>query len=111
MSITWTTQADSRQNLGFSGIIQPMRMTFGASDYLTGGYAVTPGQFGFGRIHGLWVIAQAGTALATTVELRYNRTSGKIQAFGGAASGIALAEVANGFDLSAFTFDIIVFGY
>ena len=36
MSITWTEDADSRQNLGDSGILQQNTATFGFSDYPAG---------------------------------------------------------------------------
>lgn len=112
MSVTYVEGADSRQNLGFSGIIQANNLSFTASDYTTGGYTINPANWGLGHIHGMWTIAQAGTNLATTVEPRYNKTTGKLQMFGsGGGSGLALAEVANGFDLSPYTFSIIAYGF
>lgn len=115
MALTFVEGADSRQNLGFSGIIQVNTVQPASADYVTGGYLINPASFGLGEIHGMWCIGQAGAALATTFIPVFNKTSGKLQFFGapatGQALGAALAEVANGTDLSAFKFYIMAFGF
>ena len=112
MSVTYVEGADSRQNLGFSGIIQVNKLNFTASDYVTGGYVINPANWGMGEIHGMWLIAQAGTSLTTTYVLVYNKTSSKLQAFVTAGTvSLPLTEAANGADLSSFTFYVMAFGF
>ena len=53
MSITWTEDADSRQNLGPSGIIQQNTATFSVSDYQVGGYPIYASAFGMSHIRSL----------------------------------------------------------
>jgi|FreactTroBogLake_1042271.scaffolds.fasta_scaffold16914_2 hypothetical protein len=58
MAITWTEDADSRQNLGPSGIIQQNTAAFSVSDYPgLPGYPVYASAFGMSHIRGLIPIA------------------------------------------------------
>lgn len=54
-------------------------MTTAGSDYVTGGFAVTPNQFNMRRIYGIDSIG--GNAAANTLMLGYNNTTSKIQLF------------------------------
>src|SRR5271165_4977422 len=62
MALTHTEAADSRQNLGFSGIIQKNTVQPAAADYPTGGYPINPQNWGMGVIHGLMQLGLTGTA-------------------------------------------------
>jgi len=57
MSITWTENADSRAVLAPSVIMQQNKASFGASDYVNGGYAVYPSAFGLSSIRALIPVA------------------------------------------------------
>ena len=65
MSITWTEDADSRQNLGIGGIIQQNKAAFSVSDYQVGGYPVYASAFGMSHIHGLFPVAYSGSGAGT----------------------------------------------
>ena len=52
--ISFKEDADSRQNLGMSGIIQQNTASFGAFDYPAGGYPIYASAFGMSHIRGLW---------------------------------------------------------
>lgn len=83
------------------------------SSYPTGGEPVTPGVFGMTKIVAIqpigpaMAIAGGGTS---AYSVGYDAVNKKLQAFGGAASGVALAEVANATDLSASAVTAIVYG-
>lgn len=53
MAITWSEDADSRQNLGIGGIIQQNTASFGVSDYQVGGYPIYASAFGMSHIRSL----------------------------------------------------------
>lgn len=53
MALTWTLINDSRSNFGPSAIAQPAVASFGASDYVSGGYPVYAGQFGLTALLGV----------------------------------------------------------
>lgn len=77
----------------------------GDNSYPTGGYAITPGQFGMSKIVAVVVPNSNGYAVT------YVRSTGKliVRATGG-SSGAAFVEIANATDLSALTFFAIIFG-
>lgn len=83
------------------------------SSYPTGGEPVTPAIFGMSKVVAVqpigpaMAIAGAGTSAYT---VGYDAVNKKLQAFGGAASGVAGAEVANTTDLSASAVTAIVYG-
>ena len=66
MALTHIEAADSRQNLGMSGIIQKNTLTPAAADYPTGGYPINPQNWGMGVIHGL---VQLGLHLAAPTDV------------------------------------------
>jgi hypothetical protein len=115
MAITWTLENEARRDLGISVVQQPAKAAFAASDYTTTGYTVNPAAFALQVIRNLYVAGIAGatasTNLTTTYVFSYNRLTKKLQAFGGAASGVALAEVVATTDLSAFTLYVVAEGF
>lgn len=112
MAASFKEDADGRQNLGPSGIIAVVDMTFAAADYATGGYAVTPAALGgLSRIRGIQAIRFLGTT-AIGYNWNYNGTTGKIMALGGAASaGTAFQEAAASTDFSDSTVRLLVYGF
>lgn len=60
MAITWTEGADSRQNLGPSGIMQVNKASFSVSDYPVGGYPIYPSAFGLSHITFLIPVGYGG---------------------------------------------------
>lgn len=119
MALSYVEGADSRQNLGMSGIIQHDVVTPAASDYPTGGYPINPQNWGMGVIHGLIPIAHTGTA-ATYVWVYVPAASGSVTPAysgnlfvyetGAAVSG-PLAQVAAATDLSGGTVKLLAFGF
>jgi hypothetical protein len=92
-------------------IIQPL--TPASSDYPTGGYVLDPtlnGQMPDGVIRAVWYVGMNQAAVTSAYTVQYNNTTLKLQVFGGAASGVAGAEVANAADLSAIVFTVAVIG-
>lgn len=91
-----------------------------ASDYTTGGYAITASELpDFGGLATiLWVSGTAGptstTPITTTVTLGWDTFNSKLQAFwipaiaSTPSTAQALAEVANGDDLSGWQFNLYV---
>jgi hypothetical protein len=80
----------------------------GDSSYATGGYAITPNQFGFVRISAV-VPVGANTGYVPS----WDATNSKLKVFyadNNAASDSALIEVAAATDLSAVSFTVIAFG-
>lgn len=73
----------------------------GDSSYVTGGYAVTPAQFGLTKITGIVAEGASGNVIAS-----YNGPAGKVL-FIAQATG---AEVANASDRSAAFLPVIVYG-
>lgn len=76
MSITWTEDADSRQNLGISGIQQQNSAAFSLSDYPSGGYPVYASAFGLSHIRSLIPVAYTGTALGLVFQYQKPAISG-----------------------------------
>ena len=65
MSITWTQNTDSRAMLGPSVQLQQNKASFGASDYVLGGYAVYPSAFGLAVIRALIPVGFSSIAAGT----------------------------------------------
>lgn len=76
MAITWSEDADSRQNLGISGIIQQNTASFSLSDYPVGGYPVYAGAFGMSHIRSLIPCGYTGSALGLLFEYQKPAVSG-----------------------------------
>lgn len=81
-----------------------------ASDYATGGYALVFPEYNEGIIKAVWAAGSSENAITAFVNVAFNYQTGKLQAFGGAASGVAGAEFTNGGDLSAYTFVVCAIG-
>lgn len=82
------------------------------SSYPTGGLALTPAQVGLTTIYGAESVG-AGAAATAAVDISYDTTNQKLQAYGadGAAAGIAtLKEIANTTNLSTVTTTILFLG-
>jgi|SRR5579863_2056645 len=114
MAIIWTEAADSRQNLGPSGIIQENVANFGASDYPAGGYPTPPAAFGMGRIRALIPCAYTGAALGYVWE--YDNTIqpiGRLRVYQQNGTTGALVETASNTDFSASggSVRLLAFGY
>ncbi len=112
MAITWTENADSRQNLGPSGIIQQNLATFGFSDYPTGGYPIYASAFGMSSIRALIPCGYTGAALGLLFEYQKPAVAGP------AASNPGYLRLYNGGtevsasnNISGGTADFIAFGY
>ena len=80
-------------------------VTYDAS-YPTGGYAITPASLGLEQILGVLPGGNLGGVVPS-----YNLSTGKLQLFGGAASGAVLAEVTAATNLSAVVQRLIFFGW
>jgi hypothetical protein len=108
--MTQTEGGDSRQNLGFSGIIQVNKMQPSLSDYPVGGYSISPSAFGMGELHGMWLIGQGGTA--SNYLWKWNKSTSSLQVYGsGASAGATLQEIAVGTDLSSGQYYFLGFGF
>lgn len=82
------------------------------STYPTGGEPVTAAQFGMSKIVAIDTLGPAMTIAGggtSAFVVGYDSVNKKLQAFGGAASTVALAEAAAG-DLSTFAVTAIVYG-
>lgn len=91
-----------------------MTLTPSSSDYATGGYLVegiggaTEGTGNVGLDKVLFVVPAGGQGGYVPV---WNPATSKVQVFDtGASSGAALTEKANGSDLSAYNFQLLVVG-
>lgn len=82
-----------------------VELTGDASTYAAGGYLVTPAQFGLSKI----LMMQLGSASGFVAE--FLPAPVKIRVRQSAGSAAALAEVADGTNLSAVTWRGIVWGY
>ena len=121
MALTQVEAADSRQNLGFSGIIQKNTLTPAAADYPTGGYPINPQNWGMGVIHGLIQLGLTGTAsqyvwqyVPAAPGAQTTTYSGNLMVFESAANAdaaIPLAQVPAGTDLSGGTALFLAFGF
>lgn len=123
MAITWTEDADSRQNLGISGILQQNSAAFGASDYAKGGYPVYASAFGLSHIRSLIPCAYSaygpGTPGGYVWQYIKPAVSGPAATNPGflvaleqnASASNSLAEVAAGTNFNGGTLDALAFGY
>lgn len=122
MALTHIEGADSRQNLGFSGIIQKNILTPAAADYPTGGYPINPQNWGMGLLHGLIQLGLTGTAVP--YEWQYVPAapgaqtptySGNLKVFqtlsAVAGTPAPMVEVPAGTDLSGGTAHFLAFGF
>jgi len=112
MAITWTENADSRQNLGDSGIVQVNTATFGFSDYPSGGYPVYAGAFGLSYITSLIPTAYSGTALGLLFEYQKPAVQGPAATNPGFLrlySGNTEVSASN--NILNATVDFLAFGY
>lgn len=105
MAITWTEDADSRQNLGPSGIIQSNTATFAANDYPAGGYPVVAAAFGMGRLRGMCAIAETGGALG--YNWVFDSASNTLLAY----NGITQAAAGTDFSNNGGSVKMLAFGY
>lgn len=106
MAITWTEDADSRENLGISGIQQQNLANFATSDYATGGYAIAAAAFGLARIRGLYAVGLTGTTEGWLWQ--FDSTTKKLKAYGGVTAG---AEAAANTDFSGGTLTVKAEGF
>lgn len=122
MAITWIEGADSRQNLGDSGIIQQNTATFSASDYVPGGYPVYAGAFGLSSIRGLWPVSYSanGAGFPGGYVWEYIKPAvagpaatnpGYLKAFQQNGSTGPLVEVSVSSNFAGGNADFIAFGY
>jgi hypothetical protein len=122
MSITWTEDAESRQNLGMSGIIQQNTAVFSASDYVKGGYPVYASYFGLSHIRSLIPCgyAQSGPGTPASVEWKYIKPAvsgpsatnpGFLIALEPGASNSTLVEVSASTNFSVGNLDCLAYGY
>lgn len=79
-----------------------VQLSFAATDYATGGYAVTPASVGLNEIYGVFVAGVNNAALTTGTYWQFNVSTGKLQAFvSNGASPAFLNEAPAATDLSA----------
>lgn len=111
MSITWTEDAESRFVAGPSAIMQENVASFGASDYVTGGYFVDPKWFGLARIRGLWPVGANGGALGYMWV--YNPSASNLMAYQQSASNGVFAQTASNTDFSnnSGSLRLLAFGF
>lgn len=123
MALTITEGADSRQDLGFSLIVQFNKLQPGTSDYPAGGYpmysssgsATNAGQqFGLAFLHGVVPVGFTGTAV--NYIWQFNKGTGKLQVFGisvatAGATIYTLTEVAANTDLSGGSVTVWTLGF
>lgn len=111
MSIIWTEDADSRAMLGPGVEMQQNTATFGASDYVTGGYPVPPNAFGLSRIRGVAVVGRTGNALG--YDWQYNPSASSIIPYQQSASNGPLVQSASNTDFSgnSGSLRVLAFGY
>jgi hypothetical protein len=117
MSISWKMNNESRAMLAPSVIIQQATASFGASDYVTGGYPVYPSAFGLSAIRALVPVAFSATGSGTPGSVIWEAIQPAI--YGPAASNPwylkALSglttETASNTNLSGGTIDFMACGY
>lgn len=122
MSITWVLDNDSRQNFGPSGIVQPARAFFGASDYVTGGYPVFAQQFGMSSLKGIIPVGYSSTGSGAPGGYVWKFKTPALQgpAFTNPGNLVAtqqngttgpLVETASNTNFNGGTMDVLVYGY
>lgn len=97
--------ANDHTNVGKLVVVE---LTLDAS-YPTGGYAVDFHAYGLSEVWMAWAVQVAPSGTTNQV-FEYNPVTAKIQSFGGAASGVALAETANATNLSTTVLRIAFYG-
>lgn len=109
-NLSITEGADSRQNLGFSGIIQIGKLQPSLSDYPVGGYPIAPSAFGMARLHGMWLIGVNGGASNYLWQWQHDTNTLKVFGTGGGA-GQQFNEIAANTNLQPGTYYFIGFGF
>ena len=112
MAITWTEDADSRQNLGISGIMQQNTATFGFSDYPVGGYPVYASAFGLSHIRSIIPCGYSGSALGLQFQYQKPAVSGPASSNPGFLrlySGATEVSASNNINNS--TVDLLAYGW
>jgi predicted permease len=111
MSITWTEDSDSRANLGPGAIMQQNSASFGASDYVNGGYLIVPAAFGLSRIRALLAVAATGNALGYV--WNYNASASSLISYQSSASNGQFVQTASNTDFSGNggSLKLLAFGY
>ena len=117
MSITWTENAESRAMLAPSVQMQQNLASFGASDYVAGGYPVYPSAFGLSTIRALIPTGFSSSAAGTPGSVIWEPIKPAIS--GPAASNPwylkalndTLAEVSASNNISGGTMDWLAMGY
>jgi hypothetical protein len=103
MAITTSVARSQFPSVSLGGLRgRLVKCVFAATDYPTGGYAITPALIGLNEIIGACSFGITNAAVTTGVFWQWNTQTGKLQAFGsnGAAPAF-LAEIANAADVSA----------
>lgn len=90
----WIDDGDSWAMLGPSNQLGTSTLSFGASDYATGGYAVQPADFGMGHIRGLIPCAYQGGAEGYS--FIYDDSSKTVKAYNGTSQVSASSNFAPG---------------
>lgn len=111
MSITWTEDADSRQNLGPAGIAQQNKATFNVSDYPNGGYPVPPANFGLSRLRSLIPCAYTGAARGYVWEYDNTNNPGVLRVYAQNGTDGPLVETASNTDFSAQNGSVTLLAY
>jgi hypothetical protein len=117
MSITWTEDTDSRFQPAPSVISQQNIASFGASDYVTGGYPVYPSAFGLSAIRALIPVGYSSIASGTPGSVIWEAISPAVA--GPAASNPwylkaltdTFAETASNTNFSGGTLRVQAWGY
>jgi hypothetical protein len=117
MSITWTENAESRAMLAPSVQMQQNLASFGASDYVAGGYPVYPSAFGLSAIRALIPVGFSSSAAGSPGSVIWEAI--KPATSGPAASNPwylkaltdVLAETASNTNFAAGTMEVLAIGY
>ncbi len=120
MSITWTEEAES-QLRGTSAILQQNTASFGASDYVTGGYPVYPASFGLSAIRSLWIGGVSATGAGTPGSVEWEAVAPAVAGpansnpwylkAGYHGTGNVWNESASNSNFSGGTLRVLAFGY
>ncbi len=114
----WIEDADSRQNLGPSGIIQKNTAQFSLSDYPSGGYPVYAAAFGLSQIRSLIPCGYTGSAAGYVFQYEKPAVSGPassnpgyLKIFEQNGTTGPLIEVSASNNINGATADFLAFGY
>jgi len=121
MALTKTHFPEATAVLGPAQSLRTYQLQPGTSDYPTGGYVITAASVGFAFLFGAWIAAQKyGTSLYYPVfclpsgsfaSTPLQATSIYLAVYQSAGSAAPPVEIANGTDLSAYTFIGTFLGY